>query len=89
MHQSADATTTRLYVHEKTRSLFRKNEHRMEGRQFGYSVREQVVENETFRLEPESGLRCDELAGSIPGVRLFQLRYDIETKIYTKSGKQW
>lgn len=75
-------------MHEKTRSLFRKNEHRMEGRQLGYSVREQVVENETFRLEPESGLRCCELAGSIPGVRLFQLRYDIEMKIYTKSGKQ-
>lgn len=87
MHQSADATTTRLYVHEKTRSFFRKDEHRREGRQFGYSVREQVVENETFRLEPESGLRCDELAGSIPGVRPFQLRHDIEMKIYTKSGK--
>lgn len=40
-----------------------------EGRELGYSLGEQVVEDETFRLEVESGLCCGELAGSIAGVR--------------------
>ena len=80
--QSADAAC-KPYAYEKRRSFFRKNEQRVEGRELSLSpslslslsvtllLGGQVAEDETHRLELESGLCCDELAGSIPGVRPF------------------